>query len=324
MNKRIENIDICRGILISLVVIGHIIPNKTWIYSFHVPAFFLLSGLLINEDKYRVTSIISFLKKKTLSLIIPYLFFEFLGMLEYLIISGFSINNLVVAVINTLSIHCNTGADWFLPTLFLAELLYFLFIKSKLFSNIILRVSIVLALLIIVFSIPIVVRINYIIVDVLRVLLAFAFLNVGKLLSQFIVHISKRINILCVFVSFIINIIICLFNGKVEMWDCEFGNLVLYLLGAVSGFIFVFCISKTISINFISKIGINSIIIIMGTHQLILGVFDTLNLSVYFPLPYLFYIFEILIVIIFEVFIILLVNKYLWFLVGKKKCCKYR
>lgn len=49
----------------------------------------------------------------------------------------------------------------------------------------------------------------------------------------------------------------------------------------------------------------------MGTHQLILRVFDTLNISTYFPLPYLFYIFEISIVIIFELFVILLVNKYL-------------
>lgn len=45
MSKRIEWIDIAKGIGIILVIFGHIIsPSnfRTWIYSFHIPLFFLL------------------------------------------------------------------------------------------------------------------------------------------------------------------------------------------------------------------------------------------------------------------------------------------
>ena len=54
--KRIEYIDIAKGIGMILVVIGHCINDKTfpgtWIYSFHMPLFFVLSGLCFSDKKY--------------------------------------------------------------------------------------------------------------------------------------------------------------------------------------------------------------------------------------------------------------------------------
>lgn len=138
-------------------------------------------------------------------------------------------------------------------------------------------------------------------------------MNIGKFFSVYIDKILKRINI-----WYIINFIICFVNGKVEMWDCEFGNPVLYLLAAVSGFVFIYGISKMISSKFISNIGMNSIII-MGTHQLILRVFDTLKISSLFSELFLYYFVEIIAVFIIEVIIVWFINRYLYFLVGKKK-----
>jgi fucose 4-O-acetylase-like acetyltransferase len=50
--NRILWIDVCRGIGILLVVLGHCDPffNK-YIYGFHMPLFFLLSGWLYNKQK---------------------------------------------------------------------------------------------------------------------------------------------------------------------------------------------------------------------------------------------------------------------------------
>lgn len=50
--QRIGNIDTAKGILIILVVIGHVLnfntpataAIKTWLCSFHIPAFFIISG----------------------------------------------------------------------------------------------------------------------------------------------------------------------------------------------------------------------------------------------------------------------------------------
>ena len=50
--KRIEWLDICRGILIILMVVGHStgLFNK-YIYQFHMAAFFFLSGYMSHPDK---------------------------------------------------------------------------------------------------------------------------------------------------------------------------------------------------------------------------------------------------------------------------------
>lgn len=64
--KRIEYIDIAKGIGMILVVIGHCINDKTfpgtWIYSFHMPLFFVLSGLCFSDKKY--PTFLPFLWKK--------------------------------------------------------------------------------------------------------------------------------------------------------------------------------------------------------------------------------------------------------------------
>ena len=66
MTHRLTYIDTTRAILITLVVLGHvlnyanpqynIIPYtlaQEWIGAFHMPAFFVLSGLLTDGEKWR-------------------------------------------------------------------------------------------------------------------------------------------------------------------------------------------------------------------------------------------------------------------------------
>ena len=51
--KRIEWVDIAKGIGIFLMVMGHTgIPRigNQWIYSFHMPLFFFISGFLFNTS----------------------------------------------------------------------------------------------------------------------------------------------------------------------------------------------------------------------------------------------------------------------------------
>ena len=66
MTKRISYIDNTRAFLIALVVLGHILnyanPKydivpyvlvQQFLDSFHMPAFFILSGMLTDGDKWR-------------------------------------------------------------------------------------------------------------------------------------------------------------------------------------------------------------------------------------------------------------------------------
>lgn len=74
MRKRIEWIDIARGIAILFVIIGHSLGNyissyfANLIYVFHLPIFFILSGYLYHKKDKR-----KFLKSSYFNLIMPYI-----------------------------------------------------------------------------------------------------------------------------------------------------------------------------------------------------------------------------------------------------------
>lgn len=82
--KRIEYIDGLRGFAIFLMVVGHVIPNlylnkqiilpnlQTWIYAFHMPLFFTISGYFIYRDsKITAKEAMNQIYKKFLQLLLP-------------------------------------------------------------------------------------------------------------------------------------------------------------------------------------------------------------------------------------------------------------
>ena len=70
--RRIDWIDIAKGLGILAVILGHChLPEKVWnsIYSWHMPIFFVISGYF-----YRVQPFEVLFKKKINSLLKPYFF----------------------------------------------------------------------------------------------------------------------------------------------------------------------------------------------------------------------------------------------------------
>lgn len=81
---RIEYIDKLKGLAIILVVMGHVAekgigindtPFNIFYSSFHMPLFMFLSGIFAYKSfkKCDVAEFVTFLKKKTLRLILPLL-----------------------------------------------------------------------------------------------------------------------------------------------------------------------------------------------------------------------------------------------------------
>ena len=108
---RLSCLDVAKGIGIICVVIGHLIPFcplHYWIYGFHVPLFFLISGILCNYSKYDFRS---FFTKRTRSLFVPFLFWYVLQMIIVEISRG-----------DGLSFYRSV---WFVLILYLVELLYY-------------------------------------------------------------------------------------------------------------------------------------------------------------------------------------------------------
>lgn len=71
--KRKYWLDIAKGIAIFLMVIGHTsIPNvvSNFIYAFHMPLFFIASGLTSNYGKHTVGG---YVKHKSYTIMLPFL-----------------------------------------------------------------------------------------------------------------------------------------------------------------------------------------------------------------------------------------------------------
>ena len=82
--QRLSWLDILKGIGIILVVIGHIYFNRVvydWLYSFHMPLFFFAAGLV-----YKEKTIVTDIKRRIKTIVIPYFSFGFLGLIYYQLI----------------------------------------------------------------------------------------------------------------------------------------------------------------------------------------------------------------------------------------------
>lgn len=125
-STRIGWVDTAKGIGLLCVILGHLnIPVvDTWVYFFHMPLFFFLSGFVFSGRKYDFKT---FLGKKFRSLVIPYFIlgsgiFLFWCML-YLLDGNPGWDYL--EMLKSFLIQEHFWTVWFLACLFLTEVLYY-------------------------------------------------------------------------------------------------------------------------------------------------------------------------------------------------------
>ena len=141
IKKKIVWIDNLKGLAIIAVVAGHIAsPLLSFIYTWHIPLFFLVSGLLINKER----SIKDSIKRDFSRLIIPFVVFSIIGLtVEYIkrwIFPGFTFINGKINLWNEITgifwwmdyshLHQYGFVLWFLPALFWAKNIYLFLLKS--------------------------------------------------------------------------------------------------------------------------------------------------------------------------------------------------
>jgi fucose 4-O-acetylase-like acetyltransferase len=134
MSKRIEYLDIARGIGILLVVLGHndlgtLSPllHKT-IYSFHVPLFFFLSGYFINIS----LSFLDYFKKRFHSILKPYVFTILLIYFTSVSFEKMGFQAAIVRIVKSLYgsiLYIGWDQLWFLPNLFVVSLYAFICLR---------------------------------------------------------------------------------------------------------------------------------------------------------------------------------------------------
>ena len=143
---RIEWIDMARGFGIILSIYGHLGYDllTSWIYSFHMPLFFFISGFLFN---CRGMTFIDFLKRKIKSLIIPYFFLGIPMVFAYILqYSVFSLDGIVDLLFQFI-LQQRFLTLWFISCLFVLNIVFF-FISKNIESDLVILIVCAFSLLI--------------------------------------------------------------------------------------------------------------------------------------------------------------------------------
>ena len=121
---RLAWVDTARGFGILAVVLSHVIsghPVAKWMFTYHVPLFFFLSGVIFRADK----PFLEFLKGKCRTLLLPYVTLAIPMILSegYLTtVRGHSILPRVLYLAGQVVIQRRMWTLWFLACLFFLEL----------------------------------------------------------------------------------------------------------------------------------------------------------------------------------------------------------
>ena len=132
--KRLDWIDIAKGIAIILVIVGHTVPNPSplrhAIFSFHMPVFFILAGYTFRPKPWR-----ELLSGSVSRLLVPYVILALAWRVPSFLMSGAPLTGGALAGgLETLVFASGVdaprfgvaavGMSWFLAALFTSRLLF--------------------------------------------------------------------------------------------------------------------------------------------------------------------------------------------------------
>lgn len=267
--QRVVWIDAARGLGIFFIVLGHTpLPGFIfkYLFSFHVPLFFFISGLLFNKDKFPDWK--SFLIHRGKRLLLAYFVFAVLIYLYWLVFGYIT----AAEPIGSQSIWAIFyGSDslkymftplWFLPCLFITENIFYL-LQKYLKQGWLLLVISILTLIGLIYG-----RVNLQTLPwSLEVsLVAVSFYYMG-FLSQKVLS-EKKVDWFLP-VLFIVGAAFALMNHRVDLLSHTYGNWFYFYLSALAGIGLIIGVSQIWPMKFLQILGRDSLFI-LAFHQVFL------------------------------------------------------
>lgn len=282
--NRISWIDTARGLGLLAVFVGHLnVPMASaWVYTFHMPLFFLLSGLLYPGcEKYTFTQ---FAWKRFKGIVIPFFTLGSVIALFYCCLYAYYHEpaSTYLEMLKSFLIQEHYWTVWFLTALFFSQILYYCI--DKWFHRWDYAVTVVSLIICI--------------IGLLRYRLGWGALpwNLDiALIAQFFFHLGYRlmhsnrllgffispdsrikrfgIVIICLVINLVAAKACILFSGQsLDMSIGMYGNEVFTFIAAIAGILMVFSVAPILHSRFVSYLGRNTMIL-FSWHSRIIIVF---------------------------------------------------
>lgn len=279
-------IDWSKAIGIYLVVLGHCtFSNKDvlgFIYTFHMPLFFMISVFLY---KNQIKSFRIYIKKLNDRLLMPYFFINLIvGIWEIIkyIIRGDNdylpmIKEQLYGTLLGIPTKIFSGPTWFLLSLFWCQIFMFFYIRFKENG----KKSYLL------FSIPIFIFIlvhnigvsSFMGLGTFPIAIIYFFM-MYNLKSKILIYIQNRKFYYCMFISFLLLFLtFCLYkvNGNSNLIISSYGNyFILGILGGILGSLGIFLLGYSLEKleSYFVIIISNSTILILGFHMTLMNIIE--------------------------------------------------
>ena len=294
--KRLDHLDMAKGIGIFFVALGHMediaTGTRVWISSFHMPLFFIISGILMAVKDEPAKDMREAVRKRFRGIIIPYLWFS----LSYFIIDIGNLNivhnidmrTFIVDTIDSVTFY-GMSVLWFLPALFLASV-GFLFLKKKFSDSILPVIIIVIAVISYVIKLQfaklyaanesslLITSLINIVYIFLRAAIAQSLVGYGYYAKKLFdawqqrggkpaEFIASRIGGLVTGIILLaVNIALAMYNGCADLRNIILNNVPVYYIAAFTGCFGIILICRSIpAIKLITYFGRNSLIV-MACH----------------------------------------------------------
>lgn len=321
--NRFDWVDWMKALGIFLVVLGHFYSiGEKFIYVFHVPLFFIISGFLTKKESDNR----QFLRKLWYNLAVPMLIiatlnvmfdwlFDFMhGTFNPMEIYWF-VRNVVFGMVS------GFDALWFVYTLILLKIFFQYSFSNRCFGIL----AIVMLVLTYVYNhmnlsvFPFFLREPNSIVNTLT---ACPFFALGVFFHNFrgrLKEWNRKILLMISFFCCLLIVVGCYYhNGYVAMYCCCYGeNVFLFLIGGVAGSIMIFSITKLLGpapkvVVIVSR----GTIVILGFHKLLIGLVREFFSASYND------VFYSALIILFFVPTIIFLEKYFPLMIGKYRIIK--